>query len=215
MKKAIVLAGSRGIGAGIADSLEDLDLNVIRTSSTDLDTSDILQVQDFINREVFTDILVLNTGGPPAQKFEDITKEDCDKYHNQLFYSFFNIMQNLKINDDGYIFLISSFNIKEPSGKLLLSNAYRLAFTSVLKCLSKELAERNITTINIAPGPIDTDRIRGLVSDISELERKLPMGRLGKPKEIGDFIKSIIENNIKYLTGVTINFDGGKSDTLF
>ena len=215
MKKAIVLAGSRGIGAGIADSLEELDLNVIRTSSTDLDTSDILQVQDFINREVFTDILVLNTGGPPAQKFEDITKEDCDKYHNQLFYSFFNIMQNLKINDDGYIFLISSFNIKEPSGKLLLSNAYRLAFTSVLKCLSKELAERNITTINIAPGPIDTDRIRGLVSDISELERKLPMGRLGKPKEIGDFIKSIIENNIKYLTGVTINFDGGKSDTLF
>ena len=215
MKKAIVLAGSRGIGAGIADSLEELDLNVVRTSTSDLDTSDISQVEDFIDREVSTDILVLNTGGPPAQKFEDITKEDCDKYHNQLFYSFFNILQKLKINDGGYIFLISSFNIKEPSGKLLLSNAYRTAFTSVLKCLSKELAKRNITTINIAPGPIDTDRIRGLVSNISELEKKLPMGRLGKPKEIGDFIKSIVDNNIKYLTGVTINFDGGKSNSLF
>lgn len=215
MKKAIVLAGSRGIGAGIADSLEDLDLNIVRTSSTDLDTSDISQVQNFINREVYTDILVLNTGGPPSQKFEDITKEDCDKYHNQLFYSFFNILQNLKINDGGYIFLVSSFNIKEPSGKLLLSNAYRIAFTSVLKCLSKDFAKRNITTINIAPGPMDTDRIRGLVSNISELEKKLPMGRLGKPKEIGDFVKSIIKNNIKYLTGVTINFDGGKSNSLF
>jgi len=215
MKKAIVLAGSRGIGAGISDSLEDLDLNVIRTSSSDLDTSDISQVEDFINREVSTDILVLNTGGPPSQKFEDITKDDCDTYHNQLFYSFFKILQNLKINNDGYIFLVSSFNIKEPSGKLLLSNAYRIAFTSVLKCLSKDLAKRNITTINIAPGPIDTDRIRGLVSDISELEKKLPMGRLGKPKEIGDFVKSIVENNIKYLTGVTINFDGGKSNSLF
>ena len=41
------------------------------------------------------------------------------------------------------------------------------------------------------------------------------MGRLGKPKEIGDFVKSIISNNIKYLTGVTINFDGGKSNSLF
>ena len=215
MKKAIVLAGSRGIGAGIADSLDELDLDVVRTSTSNLDTSDISQVEDFINREVSTDILVLNTGGPPAQKFKDITRDDCDTYHNQLFYSFFNILQNLKINDDGYIFLVSSFNIKEPSGKLLLSNAYRLAFTSVLKCLSKELVKRNITTINIAPGPIDTDRIRGLVSDISELEKKLPMGRLGKPKEIGDFVKSIISNNIKYLTGVTINFDGGKSNSLF
>tara|TARA_R110000796_G_scaffold173206_1_gene290140 strand:- start:3735 stop:4382 length:648 start_codon:yes stop_codon:yes gene_type:complete len=215
MKKAIVLAGSRGIGAGIADSLDELDLDVVRTSTSNLDTSDISQVEDFIDREVSTDILVLNTGGPPAQKFEDITRDDCDTYHNQLFYSFFKILQNLKINDDGYIFLVSSFNIKEPSGKLLLSNAYRIAFTSVLKCLSKDLAKRNITTINIAPGPIDTDRIRGLVSDISKLEKKLPMGRLGKPKEIGDFVKSIISNNIKYLTGVTINFDGGKSNSLF
>ncbi len=215
MKKAIVLAGSRGIGAGIADSLEELDLNVVRTSTSDLDTSDISQVEDFIDREVSTDILVLNTGGPPAQKFEDITRDDCDTYHNQLFYSFFRILQNLKINDGGYIFLVSSFNIKEPSGKLLLSNAYRLAFTSVLKCLSKELVKKNITTINVAPGPIDTDRIRGLVSDIGELEKKLPMGRLGKPSEIGNFIKSVVKEDIKYLTGVTINFDGGKSNSLF
>ena len=97
----------------------------------------------------------------------------------------------------------------------MLSNAYRIAFTSILKCLSKELAKKNITTINIAPGPIDTDRIRGLVSDIKSLEEQLPMGRLGKVQEIGDFVKSIIKNNIKYLTGVTINFDGGASNGLF
>ena len=111
--------------------------------------------------------------------------------------------------------MISSFNVKEPDGKLLLSNAYRTAFISVLKCLSKEFASRNITTINIAPGPIDTDRIRSLVSDIPSLERRLPLGRLGQVEEIGNFIKSIIENDIKYLTGVTINFDGGKSNALF
>jgi len=41
------------------------------------------------------------------------------------------------------------------------------------------------------------------------------MGRLGEPQEIGDFIKSIVENDIKYLSGVTINFDGANSSCLF
>lgn len=215
MKKAIVLAGSRGIGKGIANSLSELNFDVITTSSQDLDTSNLNDVDKLISNNKSTDILVLNTGGPKAQNFEDITRENCEKYHNQLFYSFFKILQEMKINDNGYIFLISSYNVKEPDGKLLLSNAYRVAFISVLKCLSKEFAKRNITTINIAPGPIDTDRIRGLVSDIESLEKRLPLGRLGKVEEIGNFVKSIVENEIKYLTGVTINFDGGKSNFLF
>lgn len=215
MRKALVLAGSRGIGKGIADSLSELNLDVITTSSKDLDTSKLIDVEKFISNNKSTDIIVLNSGGPKSQKFNDISKEDCEKYHNQLFYSFFKILQEIKINDNGYIFLISSYNVKEPDGKLLLSNAYRVAFISVLKCLSKEFAKRNITTINIAPGPIDTDRIRGLVSDIKSLEDRLPLGRLGKVEEIGNFVKSIIHNDIKYLTGVTINFDGGKSNFLF
>ena len=215
MRKALVLAGSRGIGKGIADSLSELNLDVITTSSKDLDTSKLSDVEKFISTNKSTDILVLNSGGPKSQKFNDISKEDCEKYHNQLFYSFFKMLQEIKINDNGYIFLISSYNVKEPDGRLLLSNAYRLAFISVLKCLSKEFAKRNITTINIAPGPIDTDRIRGLVSDIKSLEERLPLGRLGKVEEIGNFVKSIVDNDIKYLTGVTINFDGGKSNFLF
>ena len=41
------------------------------------------------------------------------------------------------------------------------------------------------------------------------------MRRLGKPEEIGNFVKSIIENNIKYLSGTIINFDGANSNSLF
>jgi 3-oxoacyl-[acyl-carrier protein] reductase len=215
MKKAIVLASSRGIGKGIADALETLDMEVVRTSSEDLDTSNLDDVNKFIEHQKSTDILVLNTGGPPAISFDKISKEDCDKYHTQLFYSFLKMIQEIKINYGGFIFLISSYNIKEPDTKLLLSNSYRVAFVSLLKSLSKELAKENITTINIAPGPIDTDRIHKLVSDIESLENKIPLGRLGSIDEIGMFVKSIVKNNIKYLTGVTINFDGGKSNFIF
>ena len=54
--------------------------------------------------------------------------------------------------------------------------------------------------------------LRNLVDDVDELGKTLPMGRVGSVDEIGRFVKSIIENDIKYLTGVTINFDGGHSN---
>lgn len=212
MKRALVTAGSRGIGKGIADSLSSIGCEVTATSSEQLDTSDLDQIESFISKQDPIDVLVLNTGGPPSQPFEKITKEDCDKYHNQLFYGFLKIIQETKINDNGYIFLITSYNIKEPDPKLMLSNAYRIAFVSVFKCLSKILGERGITCINIAPGPIQTDRLTELCKDISGLEERIPVKRVGTTKEIGDFVSSIVEKEINYLTGVTINFDGGKSN---
>lgn len=212
MKRALVTAGSRGIGKGIADSLSSIGCEVTATSSEQLNTSDLDQIESFISKQDPIDVLVLNTGGPPSQPFEKITKEDCDKYHNQLFYGFLKIIQETKINDNGYIFLITSYNIKEPDPKLMLSNAYRIAFVSVFKCLSKILGERGITCINIAPGPIQTDRLTELCKDISGLEERIPVKRVGTTKEIGDFVSSIVEKEINYLTGVTINFDGGKSN---
>ncbi len=209
--KAIVLAGSKGIGKGIADKLKDICDEVVTTSSSQLDTSNIEQVKKFVSEQGSTDILVLNTGGPPAKNFFEITEDEWLKYYNQLFYSFVYILQNLQINDGGYIFLISSHQIKEPKDTMSLSVAYRIAFSSILKLLTKTYAERQVTCINIAPGPIATDRLKNLVSDMKALEARLPLGRVGTVEELGLFVKSIVENNIKYLTGVTINFDGGHS----
>ena len=120
MKKALVLAGSRGIGAGISEKLEKI-CNVKKYSRLELDTSNIDNVNNFCRAEQNTDILVLNTGGPPPIEFKDITEELWDKYYNQLFKSFAIILQNLEINENGYIFCISSFNIKEPDPNLILS----------------------------------------------------------------------------------------------
>jgi len=215
MKKAIVLGGSRGIGKSIAESLKKLDFEVLSTSSTDIDTSNLQSVNKFAEKNSMTDVLVLNTGGPPMIEFEKITNEDWVKYHNQLFVGFCTLLQKIKVNDGGYIFAITSNVVKEPNAKLIISSAYRAAFSSVFKILSKEFASRNITMINIAPGPINTDRTKELVNNVEEYAESLPMKRLGKPQEIGDFVGSIIEKEIKYLSGVVINFDGSNSSFVY
>ncbi|MHA2217311.1 MAG: SDR family oxidoreductase [Candidatus Hodarchaeales archaeon] len=215
MKKALVLAGSRGIGKSVADNLEEACFNVVRTNSKQVDTSELLSIEKLLEKNTSVDVLVLNTGGPPAKHYSEITMEDCLKYHMQLFYGFFKIIQEIHINDGGYIFLISSHNIMEPNPNLILSNAYRTAFTTALKSVGKELLKRQISTINIAPGPIKTERLNCLVEDLDKFEETLPMMKAGDPDEIGKFIKMIVVNDIKYISGVTIKFDGGLSNYIF
>jgi len=213
--KAIVLGGSRGIGKAISESLDSIGCDVLAASKSDIDTSDLDSVRKFTESNKETDILVLNTGGPEPKTFFEISEQDWKKYHNQLFLGFCQILENVKVRDGGYIFLITSNVIKEPNPKLIISSAYRAAFAEVFKVLSKEYAAKNISCINIAPGPINTDRTRELIDDVEKFKESLPMKRLGEPKEIGDFVKSIVENKINYLTGVTINFDGANSGFVF
>jgi 3-oxoacyl-[acyl-carrier protein] reductase len=215
MTRAIVLGGSRGIGKSISSCLKEIGINVFAASKKDIDTSNLDSVKKFLEIHNETDILILNTGGPEPKLFLNITEDDWKKYHNQLFLGFCTILQKIKINENGYIFLISSNVIKEPNTKLIISSAYRAAFTEVFKVLSKEYAQNNISCINIAPGPINTDRTQELIENVEEFEKTLPMKRLGEPEEIGNFVKGIVENNIKYLSGVTINFDGANSNYIF
>jgi 3-oxoacyl-[acyl-carrier protein] reductase len=211
-KKALVLAGSRGIGKAIANALEEVPFfDVDALSSQQLDTSDLDACMDLCNHYKSLDVLVLNTGGPPAKNFTDISLGDWNKYHNQLFLGFALILQNIKINDGGFVFLISSYNIKEPDVKLVLSNTYRIASASLLKSLAPSFAEREVSCVNIAPGPMDTDRFNELNSDPIAVGKSFPMKRVGRPKEIGDFVAAIVSKDIKYLSGVTINFDGAIS----
>ena len=214
-RKAIVFAGSRGIGYAIFKSLSELEIDVIATSTKDFDSSNMNDVEKFIKNNPQVDILVLNTGGPPSKNFYEIELAEWEMYFNQLFLSFVRILQKVKVNDGGFIFLVSSFNIKEPNPSLVMSNSYRVALWSIMKSLTKEWAKRGVSCVNIAPGPIVTDRLISLVEDMEGFEKNLPMGKAGDANEIGSFAKAIVEHNIKYLTGVTINFDGGLSNSLF
>lgn len=215
MARAVVLGGSRGIGRAIADSLQDIGMYVTAASSSDVDTGDIEGVTEFCRNAGNIDVLVLNTGGPPPKRFEDTKRQDWEKYHNQLFVGFVTILQNARVNDNGYIFLVSSGVIREPVANLVISCAYRAAFAEVFKIQSKEYAKRQVSCINIAPGLINTDRTGELLGDAKSHAKTLPMSRLGEPGEIGRFVSAIVQNRIKYLSGVTINFDGAASSFVF
>jgi len=216
-KKAIILGGTSGIGKAISKSIRSICAEIFPCSRKDIDTSDLESVNNFIKRHKSTDVLLLNSGGPPAVDFNKITKAQWDKYHNQLFYSFCLILQKMKINKGGYIFYISSLTIKQPSSKLIISTAYRTAFSSVIKSLSHDFLKKNISIINIAPGSFLTPRTLELVGkrNIKKIEKSLPTKKIADPMEIGKFVEYILVNRITQLAGNTIFFDGSQSRYLF
>lgn len=213
--KALVLGGSSGLGKAIADELKKSCRIVKSFSSAEIDTSNLESVNNFLNNYKSTDILILNSGGPPPLPFKLITAEIWYKYFNQLFLGFCLILKKIKINKNGYIFFISSSIIKEPSENLILSSSLRIGFSSVLKSLSKSYSKNGISVINIAPGPFKTKRVKDLVKNIKRYEESLPSKKIGDPKEIGLFVKSIVDNKIKYISGSVVYFDGNTLDSFF
>lgn len=206
--KIIVLGSSKGIGKEIYKELNNITSNIIKCSRKEIDTSNIDSVKKFIKKNKYADILVLNTGGPPVKDYYSISELEWYKYFNQLFLSFALILQKLKIKKKGYIFLISSSIIKEPSVGLELSSSLRSGFVSLFKSVSLLKKNKNISFVNIAPGPLKTGRVKNLVKDMKAFEKKLPLGKIGDPKEIGKFVRFVVENKLKYLSGSTIYFDG-------
>jgi len=206
--KAIIIGGSKGIGRSIANNIRTNCKKIISCSRKEIDTSNLNSVKKFIKKNTSTDILVLNSGGPPPLKIDQIDEAIWYKYFNQLFLSYFLILKKIKINKGGYIFYISSSVIKEPGASLVISSSLRTAFSSFLKSFSEDSRKDKITCINIAPGPTNTQRVKSLVNDIKKYKKKLPLGDLCNPDEIGKFVKYVVENRIKYLNGSVIYFDG-------
>lgn len=214
-KKALVLGGSSGIGKAISKELMKSCKFVKSFSSKDLDTSNYESIKIFQKKYKSTDVLILNSGGPPPLSFQEISKETWEKYFYQLFLGFCLILKEIKINRNGYIFYISSSIIKEPSENLILSSSLRVGFSSVLKSLSKSYSKKGISVINIAPGPFKTKRVKNLITNLKKYENSLPSKKIGNPKEIGIFINSIVNNKIKYISGSTVYFDGNILNSFF
>ena len=209
--KAVILGATSGIGKSIAQNLRGTCKKIISLGSKDVDTSSLKSVENFCKKYYGPDVLVLNTGGPPDIKFSKIDNELWMENFNKLFLSFTNIVKNIGLKKNGYVFLISSFIIKQPSDELIISSSLRTGFSSLFKSLSFIYSKKNIKFINIAPGPIKTQRLINLIKKdgltIKKFEKKFPGKKIPEASEIGKFVKFVVENKIVSLNGNTITFD--------
>jgi len=171
------------------------------------------------------DLLFANAGGPPAGpalSFDDTAWHDAA---NLLLFSTLRMVRavvpSMKARGGGAILVSTSSSIKEPIPNLGLSTVLRASVSALAKTLALELAASKIRVNQIVPGRLDTDRVReldeinGKKQGISAAEAKaksigsIPLGRYGDPTEFGRVGAFLLSNAASYLTGATVQVDGG------
>lgn len=171
------------------------------------------------------DVLVTNTGGPPSGPFTTLDDETWKVAIDSLLLSVVRLCRaaipHMQARGGGRIINITSISVKQPIEGLVLSNALRAAVTSLAKTLSAELAPHNILVNCVAPGYTRTDRVvelseqaaarEGTTADVVEKRTlaRIPLGRMGEPKEFGEVVAFLASPAASYVTGVTIQVDGG------
>lgn len=171
------------------------------------------------------DILVTNTGGPKSGPFESLTDEDWETGIQSILMSAVRlsraVIPHMRRRGGGRIIHITSVSVKQPIEDLVLSNALRAGVTGLARTLANELARDRILVNCVAPGYTRTDRVielaeaaarrEGTTSEAVQrrTEEKIPMGRMGAPEEFGDVIAFLASARAAYITGTTIQVDGG------
>lgn len=136
------------------------------------------------------DILVTNTGGPPAGKFEDLSLDQWHHTYKLLLESAVALIQavlpGMKQQPWGRIIAITSQAVKQPVDNLILSNSVRASVAGLTKSLANELGGYNITVNNVMPGYTKTNRLLSLIEtnpDFKNAINEIPLKRFGNPEE--------------------------------
>lgn len=161
------------------------------------------------------DVLVLNSGGPPRSTAAETTDEMVEEAVELLLLSATRLtalcLPHLRHSGHGRIVAITSSSVREPISGLALSNAVRPGLIGWLKTLARELGPEGITVNAIAPGRIDTDRVREVYPNgptQDDLEA-IPMQRLGTAREVGDVVCFLASDRAAYVTATVVPVDGG------
>lgn len=171
------------------------------------------------------DILVTNTGGPRSAPFEALSDADWISAVESMLFSVVRLVRDsiphMRARGGGRIINITSVSVKQPIDSLVLSNALRAAVTGLSKTLASELAHDNILVNCVAPGYTGTDRVVELSEAIAaregttvetvqrRTESKIPLGRMATPEEFGQVVAFLASEPASYITGVTLQVDGG------
>lgn len=179
-----------------------------------------------------TDILIAHAGTPqrPAE-FESLTRTDWDGWFDAHFHSALDLIRaytaGMKQRRFGRIVNVSASFIKFPQVRNGHSHAARLALAGAIAALVRELAPFNVTINSVLPGLVDTDALRGALSDRAqqrgipfetvhaETIRTCPAGRIASASEMGDLIATLAGSPFAFMTGQNIVVDGGAYPGLF
>ena len=255
-KVALVAASSRGLGRAVAEELAIEGSNLvlcardtgpleetadrirsstgIRVLSVGADVSlpgDVRRVVDSALSEFGNvDILVTNAGGPPAGRFEFLTRSDWESAVRLTMFSVVDLVRgvlpSMKEKKWGRILNITSIAVKQPVDNLMLSNSLRSAVTGFARTLANEVAAEGITVNNILPGYTRTERVEELARMMAEKEEtspadfkaswenQIPMRRLGEPREFAALAAFLVSERASYITGTSIQVDGGWTKSL-
>jgi 3-oxoacyl-[acyl-carrier protein] reductase len=242
-KTAFVAASSQGLGKAVAMELAKEGANVIingrnkeslektkaeieqQTGASVLALVGDLSVSAETKRIIgealeaydSVDILVTNTGGPPSGKFEQFKEQDWYNAYKTLLASAVALINGflpgMKQRRSGRIIAITSQAVKQPVSNLILSNSVRASVAGLIKTLSIEVGEYNITVNNVMPGYTETDRLKHLAEANSSFEStakaEIPLGRFGKPEEFAAAVTFLASERAAFITGVSLAVDGG------
>jgi len=208
---------------GVDVSWSVCDLN----KSADIENTFNIVVKQFDK----IDILVNNCGGPSAGFFRDFVEEEWVSAFEQVFLSVVRfsklVIPGMIAKQWGRIVNITSISVKQPIDNLILSNSFRSGIIGFAKSLSNEFAKYNVTVNNVAPGYTLTNRLYDLAVSrakhsglsheevLADMAKQVPMNRLARPEEIGALVTYLCSSNAGYITGNTIQVDGGWVKGLF
>jgi len=255
-KTALVGGASRGLGLAIAETLAAEGTSLVVCSrderaiqeaaesiandacaeilpvAADLSSSEDIQRLVNAARGTFghVDILIHNTGGPPAGDFFDHQDTAWQGAFDGLLLSFVRLVRalvpDMRTRGWGRIVTTTSFTVREPAPRLVLSNALRTAVVSASRTLAREVAGDGITVNTIAQGAFETDRLRSLFAAQAEASGKtpgeieaewtsrIPIGRISQPRELAALVAFLCSEVAGSITGACLPIDGGMTHGL-
>lgn len=178
---------------------------------------------DFVRQAIAAlghiDILVTNGGGPAAGNF---ATTPSDGYITGLQQSLLSVVgmcavavPEMQSRGWGRVVAITSLAVRQPMANLILSNTARAGVTGYLKTLAREVAAEGVTVNTVQPGTHLTDRITqlyGATPDVASLG--IPAGVIGDPADFGATVAYLCGEQAKYITGTSIQIDGGSYEGL-